>query len=302
MPIIQTPRLILVAHLLFLCFPEPNAGAQERAAFPPIDLANISKIKATQISEPIKIDGKLDEPSWAKANRSESFVDLITGSPTHLKTHVSVLWDQTHLYLGYQIEEPNLTAKFKKEDDPIYQDNDVEFFIAGQDGYYEFEINAHGTIYDGLFVWQSAYETSGLAKWPQFDRTQPNVQSQAFNGVGYTKHPRGLRWAFLEWDFSSIQSAVHIDGTLNDPSDTDQGWSVEVAIPWKELAMLDLSKPRDLPPKVGDVWRIDFSRFNQTKDSANPKDSGGWALSPHGVWDSHIPEVFPYVTLAGPGR
>jgi Carbohydrate-binding family 9 len=302
MPLIQTPRLILVAHLLFLCFPEPNAGAQERAAFPPIDIAKIRKIQATQISEPIKIDGKLDEPSWAKANRSESFVDLITGSPTHLKTHVSVLWDQTHLYLGYQIEEPNLAAKFKKEDDPIYQDNDVEFFIAGRDGYYEFEINAHGTIYDGLFVWQSAYETSGLAKWPQFDRTKPNVQSQAFNGVGYTKHPRGLRWAFLDWDFSSIQSAVHLDGTLNDPSDTDQGWSVEVAIPWKELAMLDLSKPRDLPPKVGDVWRIDFSRFNQTKDPANPKDSGGWALSPHGVWDSHIPEVFPYVTFAGPGH
>ena len=302
MPLIQTPRLILVAHLLFLYFPEPNAVAQEPAAFPPIDLANIRNIKATKISEPIKIDGKLDEPSWAKADRSESFVDLITGSPTHLKTHVSVLWDQRNLYLGYRIQEPNVTAKFKKEDDPIYQDNDVEFFIAGQDGYYEFEINAHGTIYDGLFVWQSAYETSGLAKWPQFDRTKPNVQSQVFNGVGYTKHPRGLRWAFLDWDFSSIQSAVHIDGTLNAPSDTDQGWSVEVAIPWKELAMLDLSKPRDLPPKVGDVWRIDFSRFNQSKDPANPTDSGGWALSPHGVWDSHIPEVFPYVTLAGPDR
>jgi len=276
--------------------------AQEQVAFPTIESKEIRKISALQISEPIDVDGKLSEASWSKAARSESFVDLITGKSTHLKTHVSLLWDQTNLYIGYQIEEPNVTAKFTKEDDPIYQDNDVEFFIAGQDGYYEFEINAHGTIYDGLFVWQSAYETSGLAKWPEFDRTKSNVQSQAFNGVGFTKHPRGLRWAFLDWDFKSIQSAVHIDGTLNDPSDKDRGWSVEVAVPWKELRMLDLSKPRELPPKIGDVWRIDFSRFNQTKDPGNPKDSGGWALSPHGIWDSHIPEVFPFVTLNGPDR
>lgn len=271
--------------------------AQEPVSFPPVQASEIRQLSAISIEESLKIDGKLDEPSWSKAIRSEKFVDLVTGKPTYLDTRVSLLWDKDNLYIGYQIEEPNVTAKFTKEDDPIYQDNDVEFFIAGKDGYYEFEINAHGTVYDGLFVWQSAYDHSGIAKLPQFDRSKPTVQSQAFNGVGFTKHPRGLRWAFLDWDFKSIQSAVHIDGTLNDSSDTDRGWSVEIAVPWKELAMLDLSNPRSLPPKSGDVWRIDFSRFNQIKDPDNSGDSGGWALSPHGVWDSHIPEVFPFVTL-----
>jgi hypothetical protein len=290
----------LVAMILWFQFLAPLVQAQNDSKFPPVDPSEIRKLKAFQTSEPIKTDGKLIEPCWSTADRSDAFVDLITGKPTHLKTHVRVLWDEKYLYIGYQIQEPHVTAKFTKEDDPIYQDNDVEFFIAGQDAYYEFEINAHGTVYDGLFVWQSAYEKFGLSKWPQFDRTKPNVQSQVFNGVGYTNHPRGLRWAFLDWDFSSIKSAVHIEGTLNDPSDTDQGWSVEVAVPWKDLAMLDLSKPRELPPKIGDLWRIDFSRFNQTKDPSNPKDSGGWALSPHGVWDSHIPEVFPQVIIAGP--
>lgn len=289
-----------VTMILWALFLMQFAEAQNETNFPPIDLSDVRKIDAMQVSELIKIDGKLDESSWAKADRSDSFVDLITGKPTHLNTHVSVLWDEKYLFIGYQIEDPNVTAKFTKEDDPIYQDNDVEFFIAGQDAYYEFEINAHGTVYDGLFVWQGAYETSGLSKWPQFDRTKPNVQSQVFNGVGYTTHPRGLRWAFLEWDFSAIKSAVNVQGSLNDPSDKDQGWSVEVAVPWKDLAMLDLSKPRSLPPKIGDTWRIDFSRFNQSKDPNNPKDSGGWALSPHGVWDSHIPEVFPKVILVGP--
>ena len=272
-------------------------AAQEPSKFPPMEESKIRKINAEWISEPMKIDGRLDEAAWQSAKRSESFVDLISGKPTYLKTTVSLLWDDTNLYIGYEIQEPNVTAKFTKEDDPIYQDNDVEFFIAGKDGYYEFEVNAHGTVYDGLFLWQSAYANSPISKWPAFDRTLPGVQSQVFNGVGFTKHPRGLRWAFLDWDFQAVRSAVHIDGTLNDATDVDRGWTVEVAVPWKELAMLDLTKPRDLPPKPGDLWRIDFSRFNQKKDPANPEDSGGWALSPHGVWDSHIPEVFPYVQL-----
>ncbi len=271
--------------------------AQDVEKFPPIENSQIRRVTAEWTDKPIKIDGKLDEDAWKNASPSASFVDLVSGKSTHLKTTVSILWDDTNLYFGYEIQEPNVSAKFTKEDDPIYEDNDVEFFIAGQDGYYEFEINAHGTVYDGLFLWQSAYANSPISKWKDFDRTLPSVQSQVFNGVGFTKHPRGLRWAFLDWDFKAVRSAVHIDGTLNDATDVDLGWTVEVAVPWKELAMLDLTKPRDLPPKPGDLWRIDFSRFNQKKDPANPEDSGGWALSPHGVWDSHIPEVFPYVQL-----
>jgi hypothetical protein len=271
--------------------------AQTSDKFPQVAEADIRKLNALRTTTAIKVDGKLDEASWKAAEVSPDFVDLISGKPAFLKTNVSVLWDDTNLYIGYRIQEPKVTAKFKKEDDPIYQDNDVEFFIAGEDAYYEFEINAFGTIYDGMFVWQKSYVPSGIAKLPEFDRTKPGVQSQEFNGVGFTTHPRGLRWAFLDWDFRDLQAAVHVDGTLNDDSDEDQGWTVEVAIPWKKLAVLNLSKPRSLPPKPGDVWRIDFSRFNQYKAPPPAEDSGGWALSYHGVWDSHIPEVFPFVTF-----
>jgi len=43
---------------------------------------------------------------------------------------------------------------------------------------------------------------------------------------------------------------------------------------------------------------MDFSRFNQYKAAPPPQDSGGWAWSPHGVWDSHVPELFPYITFS----
>ena len=35
--------------------------------------------------------------------------------------------------------------------------------------------------------------------------------------------------------------------------------------------------------------------FNQYKEAPPAQDSGGWFWSRHGVWDSHIPECFPYI-------
>jgi len=50
-----------------------------------------------------------------------------------------------------------------------------------------------------------------------------------------------------------------------------------------------------LPPRDGDIWRMDFSRFNKYREAKPAEDSGGWAWSAHGVWDSHVPEVFPFI-------
>ncbi|HRE29962.1 MAG TPA: carbohydrate-binding family 9-like protein, partial [Anaerolineales bacterium] len=63
-------------------------------------------------------------------------VDLIGGHPTKYATDVAVGWDDSALYLGYRIEEPNVAGSFTERDSPIWQENDVEFFIAGDDAYY----------------------------------------------------------------------------------------------------------------------------------------------------------------------
>ena len=294
---------ILVVFLPTIFFPT-YLTAQD--GFPPVLPEQVRRIEAHRIERSLEIDGSLNEKEWQSVPPSSSFVDLISGKQTAYSTRVRVLWDSKFLYVGYEIEEPYVEAKFTKRDSPIYRENDVEFFIAGKDAYYEFETNALGTIYEGLFVWQSAYETSGISRIPELDISAPNVRYQRFNGVGYKKHPRGLRWAFLNWDYPDAKVAVSIQGTLNENSDRDQGWSVELAFPWENLGVLNMSSPRDLPPKPGDVWRMDFSRFNKYKiapgaergdEQSKATDSGGWALSSHGVWDSHIPECFPYVTF-----
>lgn len=239
------------------------------------------------------IDGKLDEPSWKAATYSPRFVDILTGAPVIHDTRAAVLWDDQYLYVSYRVEEPFVHATFTNHNDLIYMGNDVECFIAGPDAYYELEINAFNTCYEVFFAWNDTFELSGLAKYPEFQ----GAKLVPFNGVGFTNHPRGGRVGNFDHALPGLKTAVHIDGTVNDDTDRDRGWTVELAFPWQSLKWL-ATDGRSLPPKHGDVWRIDFSRFNTYKEAPPAKDSGGWFWTRHGAWDSHIPECFVFVTFS----
>jgi hypothetical protein len=283
-------KRILVLALLS-CAPWLHA-AEGGWAFP-CPTNEIAHYTALRVNHPIRVDGKLDEADWKAAPASPRFVDIITGDKTQHDTHAMVLWDDDHLYVAYRAEEPKLRAKYTKHNDPIYYDNDVEFFIAGRDAYYEFEINGYNTVYEVAFVWNDAYEKMGFAAKPDFARPL----MVPFNGVGFTNHPRGGRLGNFQWEFPGRKNAVHLDGTVNDDSDVDKGWTVELALPWKSMNWLT-TDGRALPPKDGDVWRMDFSRFNTYKAPEPAKDSGGWVWTRHGVWDSHIPECFAYIRFS----
>lgn len=259
----------------------------------------IAHYTAHRVRGPIQIDGRLDEESWQLAPRSPRFVDLIHGRPGIHDTRAAVLWDDQYLYVGYWVEEPFVEATLAERDAPIYTNNDVELFIAGQDAYYEFEINALGTIYEVFFIWEAEYERAGYKDLPEFDRKADLVRP--FDGVGFRNHPRGRRIGYWNWDFPGLKSAVWVDGTLNDNADRDRGWTVELALPWQGMKALAMPDGRSLPPRDGDIWRMDFSRFNQYREAPPAEDPGGWAWSAHGAWDSHIPEVFPYIHFSTQG-
>ena len=261
--------------------------------FPPCDIDEVPHYTSYKISSPLQIDGKLDESVWLDAPRSDRFRDLITGERTIHDTRAAVLWDDDFLYVGYWIEEPDLQATLTVQDAPIYTNNDVELFIAGTDAYYEFEVNSFGTIYEVLFIWEESYLTKEYNQMPEFDLEQAGVRP--FRGVGFKNHPRGMRIGYWNWDLDGLQSAVFLDGTINDDSDRDRGWTVELALPWSEFEILSPDESINLPPQDKDVWRMDFSRFNQYKEAPPATDSGGWAWSPHGVWDSHVPECFTFI-------
>lgn len=192
---------------------------------------------AYQAAGPVAVDGKLDDGPWKSASWSDPFVDIEGDArprPLH-QTRVKMLWDQNHFYIGAELVEPHLWATLTEHDSVIFRDNDFEVFIdpnGDNHEYYELEINALGTTWDLLLP--KPYKDDG----------------KAVNG----------------WEIAGMKSAVHLDGTLNNPRDTDRGWTVELALPWKALGEL---ARRPSPPKDGDQWRVNFSRVQWPLDVVN---------------------------------
>ncbi len=245
---------------------------------------------------PITIDGDLDKPAWCAQPRSSRFVDMVSGEPALYDTRIACQWDERFFYVGYWVEEPQVRATLTERDAFIWHDNDVELFVAGDDCYYELELNAFGTVYEAFFVWQQA-----LRRGSRFDRPEFDLYARKVDLLGgfqdatrFSRHPRGPRWAFLDFDLAGLASAVRVDGRINDPATTDRGWTVELALPWTSLAFL--FDGRRLPPRDGEILRCDFSRFEALRvHGRGLPENPGWSLNAHGVYDSHIPESFSVV-------
>ena len=220
-----------------------------------------------------QIDGRLDDPAWQRARWSGPFTDIEGPARPEpaFETRVKMVWDQECLYLGARLEEPHLWATLVRRDAVIYHDNDFEIFID-PDGdnhlYYELEINALGTVWDLLLV--RPYRDGG----PAIDA----------------------------WDIQGLRTAVALDGTLNDPSDLDRGWTVEVAVPW---SVLKQCAGRRAPPAGGDIWRLNFSRVQwdlEARDgryakrldpgTGQPLPEHNWVWSPQGLIAMHYPEMW----------
>ena len=227
---------------------------------------------AYKTADSIHIDGIADEYSWKSVDFSEDFIDIEGSKKPKYKSNVKMLWDSTYLYFYAKMEEPHIWATLKKRDTVIFYNNDFEIFID-PDGdsynYMEFEMNALNTIWD-LFIVKPYRETS-----PIIDN----------------------------WDINGLLSGVHIEGSLNDPSDQDKFWSVEVAIPWDVLEEANIYGNGH----ENNFWRINFSRVNwdyELRDQtySRKKDDEGnflpeynWVWSPQGVINMHEPAHWGYV-------
>jgi hypothetical protein len=74
---------------------------------------------------------------------------------------------------------------------------------------------------------------------------------------------------------------------VQNSSDRDQRWTVEVRIPFVDLKVT--------PPKPGDVWRANFYRFNRDRDREVEQLS--WSPT---IWPGfHQPMRFGYLRFAG---
>ena len=95
-----------------------------------------------------------------------------------------------------------------------------------------------------------------------------------------------------------LQTAVQVDGTLNDNSDIDQGWSLEIAIPWSSLGLL--AGGSTIPPRNGDVWSIFLAGFKKLVSGGKEvSPHPAMALSSHGIYDTHLPDKWSRIEFVG---
>src|SRR5262249_714170 len=63
-------------------------------------------------AKPIKVDGRLDESEWKLAPWSADFVDIEGDAKPRprFRTRMKMLWDDVYLYIGAELEEPDVWA------------------------------------------------------------------------------------------------------------------------------------------------------------------------------------------------
>jgi len=198
----------------------------------------------------ITIDGLRNESAWEGAEECTSFHDIsgyLYPEPLY-RTSMKMLWDDEALYIGVELEEPRISASKTEHDSVVWHDNDFELFLdpfGRGENYYEIEINALGTIFD-------------------LQLTRP----YSLKGSAVT-----------EWECEGMEYAVSIDGTVNDSTDVDRGWSFEMKIPYKALTG-EYGNPAD-----SKCWNVTFSRVEWlTRPECN------WVWSPTGKIDIHLPD------------
>ncbi len=213
----------IVFNVLGLCFaaqilafsPSASAGA----TLPPYD--------CHRATGPISIDGKLDEADWQRVTGVNFYIPQ-TGAKPLSNTEGKILWDDKYLYVAFKAYDKDIWGYQTMRDGPTCLEDVLEVFFKtdpSSEPYYNFEINALGTIYDAHMIKRDT-ECYMDGRW---------------------KH----------WNCEGINVGISIKGTLNNPYDVDEYWIMEVAIPFASLPTLN-----GKAPNVGDKWMLQLARID----------------------------------------
>jgi len=189
------------------------------------------ELRAAKAAGPIKIDGKLDEDAWRQAG---SFLlrKADGKGDASRRTAVRILHDSERIYIAFECEDPDIWTEHRGRDSHMWTEDVVEVFIDPdpQDpAYVELEVNPLGDLFDGMFLKQH-------------------------------------RPVLMSWN-PAIEVGVSVEGTVNRREDTDKSWTVEIAIPVKDLALsAGVGRPgAELKP--GTAFTINFYRNERSKET-----------------------------------
>lgn len=176
----------------------------------------------------IHIDGNLADHGWQSAQKlplSNNF----NGAPIEdnsLESYAMTCYDTENLYLAFVNHDHHIFSSYSHRDEFLWKEEVAEVFIDTDEiltTYIELEISPKNVLYDSFIT-----DTANIDL----------VETSKFNLEGW-------------------RTAVTLFGTINNNSDTDSLWTVEMAIPFTSIKTdFDIKKIAEY------VWKINFYRVD----------------------------------------
>ena len=213
--------------------------------------ADVPSYTVMRTAGKIVLDGILDDPDWAAARPVGAFVFPWWKDGEKEQTEAKMLWDDNFLYIAYRCDDAHIWADHYDTNSATCLDDCVEIFwnpnpAAGKT-YNMFEMNCIGNL---LSVYNDFVTSIKLRERrimvPHIART--------------------------------------IQGTVNNDSDTDTSWILEIAIRFTDYPELFNAKT----PKDGDMWRVGLNRCG---GKVNEQFSQ-WSPSQTSQPSFHVPDDF----------
>ncbi|MDD5597239.1 MAG: carbohydrate-binding family 9-like protein [Victivallaceae bacterium] len=204
----------------------------------------------------LKLDGRIDEAVWQDKMVVVRFYKSRKQGEPKYQTEVYAMRDDENLYIAAKMYDEDIVANYTRRDDPIFDEDAFEVFIRpdlSKNFIFEFEFSPAGVIFDAL-------DRRGLP-----------------NSSGYRTVTRKA------WNGTGIECKTYIAGTLNDWSDKDKYWSVEIKIPLRNFTFRKIAEM----PEKGSRWGIVFARCESSAYLEQVEYSASIPLSRYGVWENY---------------
>ena len=161
--------------------------------------------QAARTLDPISVDGRLDEFTWAALPRVGQFQDIrpAEGKGPAPLTSAALAWDDQMLYVAFACVDQVPWSTMMERDMRLWEQEVVELFLdpdADGKDYPELEVSPNNVVVDLLIPAPGAVDASVSSRW----------------------------------DIEGLETAV---------SKHAAGWTVEIAVPWRSLEKAGVSSP-----------------------------------------------------------
>jgi hypothetical protein len=246
----------------------PALEAQEAKPKKPVELLVSETDIVTRAAvcrwaaEPPVLDGKLDDRCWQRGAVIDRFGSFWTNPPkSRPGTFAYLVWDDDALYYAGSMTDAELRSYGTKRNDHLWNGDVFELFLkpsAERPEYYEFQANPRAVVFEAPFP-KRGHDFGGFANAPLL----------------------------------GSKAVVALKGTLDQPGDRDEGWSVEGRIPWSAFA------PSGGKPKPGSEWLFAICRYDYGKEGTDPVTMSSAPLTKSSF---HRYEDYGKLRFEGPGE